>query len=167
VYDPIFVRLSHTLAEDYIHRPWISAWLGWFPILFYTTMYISDIHARSAHVSGTPAEILAEGTRLGSRALFFSAILAILTNLVLPFFTCTPAAGRLDASARSSNRTTNHIRSDSTDSLVSQPRSIIPESFKIPLSTLWAWSHLLFGACMLGTLCVAPKIPWQCRIDHQ
>ncbi|KAJ7473439.1 major facilitator superfamily domain-containing protein [Mycena latifolia] len=119
------------------------AWLGWFPILFYTTMYISDLYAHSAHVSGTPAEISAEGTRLGSRALFFSAILALLTNLVLPLFTSTTSAG-------------SHTRTDSTDSTVTTRfGSVIPESCKIPLSTLWAWSHLLFGACMLGTFFVS------------
>ncbi|KAJ7120253.1 major facilitator superfamily domain-containing protein [Mycena epipterygia] len=122
------------------------AWLGWFPILFYTTMYISDLYARSAQAAGTPAEISAEGTRLGSRALFFSAMLALLTNLVLPLFTSTSKTAR----------TPSHTRTESTDSFVSgQLGTAIPEAFKIPLSTLWAWSHLLFGACMLGTFFIS------------
>ncbi|KAJ7732470.1 major facilitator superfamily domain-containing protein [Mycena maculata] len=122
------------------------AWLGWFPVLFYTTMYISDLYARSAKLAGgTPAEIVAEGTRLGSRALFFSSTLALLTNLLLPLFTSTSRA----------RRTTGHMRTQSTDSFISNSLgAVIPESAKMPLTTLWAFSHLLFAACMLGTFFV-------------
>ncbi|KAJ7628902.1 major facilitator superfamily domain-containing protein [Roridomyces roridus] len=102
------------------------AWLGWFPVLFYTTMYINDLYARSALAVGTPSDIVAEGTRLGSRGLFFSAVLALLTNLLLPLFA---ASGRSRGTIG----------------------TIIPECFKFPLSTLWAGSHLLFALCMLGT----------------
>ncbi|KAJ7022792.1 major facilitator superfamily domain-containing protein [Mycena alexandri] len=106
------------------------AWLGWFPVLLYTTTYISDLYARSipaTSVLQTPTEIAEEGTRLGSRALFFSAILALLTNLVLPAFAST-------ASSKSSMKTS------------------IP---KLPLPTIWAFSHLLFGVCMLATFAVS------------
>ncbi|KAJ6617111.1 major facilitator superfamily domain-containing protein [Mycena sp. CBHHK59/15] len=127
------------------------AWLGWFPVLFYTTMYISDLYARSVHMAtaGTPGEIAAEGTRLGARALFFSAILALLTNLILPLFISERArpvsAGRTP--------TGRHTRTASADSLSRQigKHFIVPESFKVSLSTVWGWSHLLFVACMLGT----------------
>ncbi|KAJ7468281.1 major facilitator superfamily domain-containing protein [Mycena galericulata] len=122
------------------------AWLGWFPALFYTTMYISDLYARSGLAVGTAAEIAAEGTRLGSRALFFSAVLALLTNVVLPLFTSSAKAVR----------TAGHARIDSSDSFVGiRQGGVIPESYKLPLSTLWAGSHLVFAACMLGTFFVS------------
>ncbi|KAJ7165691.1 major facilitator superfamily domain-containing protein [Mycena crocata] len=108
------------------------AWLGWFPIRFYTTMYISDLHARSMHTRWNQEEIAAEGTRLGARALFFSAILALVTNLVLPQFTLSSVGMPLHPGGLG-----------------------IPARFKLPLSTLWAGSHLLFGACMLGTFFVS------------
>ncbi|KAJ7216334.1 hypothetical protein GGX14DRAFT_604390 [Mycena pura] len=123
------------------------AWLGWFPILFYTTMYISDIYARSPSTSGTAEEIAAEGTRLGARALFFSAILALATNVLLPLFTRSTAA-----------KTRGHVRIDSSDvpGHATVPLGFdVPAALKFPLSTLWAWSHLLFGACMLGTFYVS------------
>ncbi|KAJ7701716.1 major facilitator superfamily domain-containing protein [Mycena metata] len=105
------------------------AWLGWFPVLLYTTTYISDLYARSlwaTSVLQTPTEIAEEGTRLGSRALFFSAILALLTNLVLPAFASTSSSKSVKTS--------------------------IP---KLPLPTTWALSHLLFGTCMLATFAVS------------
>ncbi|KAJ7604826.1 major facilitator superfamily domain-containing protein [Mycena polygramma] len=107
------------------------AWLGWFPVFFYTTTYISDLYARSVHVHGAPgstdSDVAAEGTRLGARALLFSAIVALLTNLILPAFIST-------SSSRSNVKTS------------------IP---KIPLAALWAGSHLLFGVCMLSTFTVS------------
>ncbi|KAJ6449752.1 major facilitator superfamily domain-containing protein [Mycena sanguinolenta] len=112
------------------------AWLGWFPCLFYTTMYISDLHARSASAQaafdyGTPglleSDLAEEGTRLGARALFFCAMLALLTNLVLPPFT-------------------------TTSSYKSMLKARIP---KIPLVTVWMGGHLLFSACMLATFAVS------------
>ncbi|KAF7335162.1 hypothetical protein MSAN_02349300 [Mycena sanguinolenta] len=111
------------------------AWLGWFPCLFYTTMYISDLHARSESAQaafdyGTPgllaSDLAEEGTRLGSRALFFCAMLALLTNLVLPPFT-------------------------TTSSYQSMVKTRMP---KIPLVTVWMGGHLLFCACMLATFAV-------------
>ncbi|KAJ6469195.1 hypothetical protein C8R47DRAFT_950499, partial [Mycena vitilis] len=118
--------------------PWVIrqivrfyAWLGWFPVFFYTTTYISDLYARSLHVHGTSGsigpDVAAEGTRLGARALLFSAIVALLTNLILPAFI-------------------------STSSSKSNVKTGIP---KIPLAALWAGSHLLFGVCMLSTFTVS------------
>ncbi|KAJ7050399.1 major facilitator superfamily domain-containing protein [Mycena amicta] len=114
------------------------AWLGWFPVLFYTTMYISDLYARSQAAGANTTEIAAEGTRLGSRALFFSAVLSLSTNLVLPSFV---RLSPLESNQRNADAKPSHWIE-------------IPEGLKIPLSTLWAWSHLLFGMCMLGTFLV-------------
>jgi solute carrier family 45 protein 1/2/4 len=88
-------------------------------------MYISDLYVRSVPVASGHEVLDSEGTRLGARALFFSAVLALLTNLVLPAFAST-------SSSKSNNIKTS-----------------VPQ---IPLATLWAGSHLLFGACMLATL---------------
>ncbi|KAJ7179784.1 major facilitator superfamily domain-containing protein [Mycena filopes] len=105
------------------------AWLGWFPVLLYSTTYISDLYARSvqpASMPDTPTEVADEGTRLGSRALFFSAVLALLTNLVLPAFTSSTS--------------------------LTTVKTFVP---KVPLPTIWAFSHLLFGTCMLATFAVS------------
>ncbi|KAG7095537.1 hypothetical protein E1B28_006275 [Marasmius oreades] len=78
------------------------AWLGWFPILFYTSVYIGDLNKRAfyATVSVIPPpgsssspitpEILAsldtESSRLGSRALFYSSLITLFMNFALPYF---------------------------------------------------------------------------------
>ncbi|KAJ6545923.1 major facilitator superfamily domain-containing protein [Mycena sp. CBHHK59/15] len=132
-----FVALPRVIHQICIIQ--FFAWLGWFPILFYTTMYISDLYVHSAPFSSTPAEVSAEGSRLGSRALFFSAILALLTNILLPSFAATSRPAQIEGNNRLGIG--------------------IPPSFKVSLSTLWACSHLLFGVCMLGTFFVS-------TVDH-
>ncbi|KAH9034741.1 MFS general substrate transporter [Lactarius pseudohatsudake] len=61
--------------------------MGWFPIFFYTTLYVSELYKRSLPSSafdGNLGDIDAEGTRLGSRAQLFSAFVALLTNALAP-----------------------------------------------------------------------------------
>jgi len=106
--------------------------LGWFPILFYTTLYISDLYKRSLPPSafdGNLEDIDAEGARLGSRAQLFAAFLALFTNALCPLI--------FDSSSSSS------------------PAHAAPPKRwwrpKIHLATLWAISHLIFASCMFGT----------------
>ncbi|CAK5284525.1 unnamed protein product, partial [Mycena citricolor] len=101
------------------------AWLGWFPLHFYTTMYIASLYSPS-ETGRTPEEIADEGTRLGARALFQSAALTLIANLILPFF----------------------IRSTGATDALSQAKT---PRWKFPLARLWQWSHAFFAVCMLGT----------------
>jgi solute carrier family 45 protein 1/2/4 len=111
-----------------------SAWTAWFPILFYTTLYVSDLHKRSLPPSafeGNLEDIEAEGTRLGSRVQLFSALLALATNFLAPLIVRNSASS-------------------------SSPMHIGPPKRwwerKMHLATLWAVSHLVFAFCMFGTL---------------
>ncbi|KAK0484971.1 sucrose transporter [Armillaria novae-zelandiae] len=112
-------------------------WISWFPLLFYTTLYIGDLHKREYYTSlllteQDMNELEEASTRLGSRALFFSSILALSTNVLLPFFIIKTrhnrtAAGKLWASCS------------------------IPDAIKVHLASLWAVSHAVFAGCMLAT----------------
>lgn len=111
-----------------------SAWISWFPILFYTTLYISDLYKRSLPPSafeGNIEDIEAEGTRLGSRAQLLSALLALTTNFLAPLIVRNAAPS-------------------------SSPIHIAPPKpwwqRKVQLATLWAVSHLVFAFCMFCTL---------------
>ncbi|KAI0299351.1 major facilitator superfamily domain-containing protein [Multifurca ochricompacta] len=110
------------------------AWSAWFPILFYTTLYISDLYKRSLSSSafeGSIEDIEAEGNRLGSRAQLFSSLLALATNFLAPL-----------------------IIEDGSGSF-SAPMHVGPPKRwwqrKVHLATLWAVSHLIFALCMFGT----------------
>jgi solute carrier family 45 protein 1/2/4 len=115
-----------------IHR--FSAWSAWFPILFYTTLYISDLYQRSLPPSafeGGTEDIEAEGTRLGSRAQLFLSLLSLATNFLAPLIVRDAA-------------------SSSSPIHIGPPKQWWQR--KIHLATLWAASHLVFAFCMFGTL---------------
>ena len=132
VLHPIFVcSLLHLSKRHSLSR--FSAALGWFPILFYTTLYVSDLYKRSLPPSafdGNLEDIDAEGARLGSRAQLFSAFVALFTNALCPLI--------FDSS------------SSSSPAHAGPPKPWWRP--KVHLATLWAISHLIFASCMFGTL---------------
>lgn len=116
------------------------AWIAWFPVLFYSTLYVGDLHKQSSPIPTTDAarELLdAEATRLGSRALFFSSLLALLANVVLPAF--IPEANP-PQSPRRGNTLPFWRR-----------LTQVPAVLHVHLATLWALSHLIFAGCMFAT----------------
>jgi hypothetical protein len=108
-----------------------SAWIGWFPLLFYTSVYIGELHIRSSSSPSPSTKQLqlleAEATRLGTRALLYHSLLALLANFLLPYFV-TESAGRVGNTKEGMGR------------------------FQVHLASLWAASHLLFALCMVATL---------------
>ncbi|KAH7023414.1 major facilitator superfamily domain-containing protein [Ilyonectria destructans] len=68
------------------------AWIGFFPLLFYTSSYIGEIYVEpylqeNPHM--TPAELdklYEQATRIGTFALLVNSIVSLLTNVFLPFF---------------------------------------------------------------------------------
>jgi hypothetical protein len=132
VHDPILVSLVSRMRHHDSSLGLPSAWLGWFPVLFYTTIYIGELHKRASPIPTTPAAsraLDAEATRLGSRALFFSSLLSLFSNIVLPFFT-----------------------TESSQSSSSHGEKGWRQFCRIRLVNLWTLSHIVFSSCMMGTL---------------
>ncbi|KAJ8074283.1 hypothetical protein PM082_012593 [Marasmius tenuissimus] len=119
---------------------------GWFPLLFFTSVYMSDLNKRAFYIqlkaSGvnlTDAGVLTQissldedSSRLGSRALFYSSLITLFFNWIIPYFVAPSGSDAVEGSA-----STGFLR--------------IPDRIKMHLSTLWALSHLVFALCMLGT----------------
>ncbi|KAA1474484.1 MFS general substrate transporter [Dentipellis sp. KUC8613] len=128
------------------------AWLAWFPILFYTTLYIGDLYRRSLSPAAStapraPAEPSAaddEATRLGARAQLYSALLALATNVLAPFIVnetrrrVGPAWQGPDVDARGEEG-------------MKWWEKWWSRVGKIHLATLWAMSHAVFTLCMFAT----------------
>ncbi|KAI4520233.1 MFS general substrate transporter [Schizophyllum commune Loenen D] len=130
-------RLPRTIKQIFTVQ--FFAWIGWFPIMFYTSVYIGDLYKRSAaqaHIEPDDAE----GTRLGARALFFQGAVSLFANVVLPAFVAETAS-------KSRNGTPLPV-------LKKPARFVVPARLKVHLATLWAASHVVFAACMLGTFFV-------------
>lgn len=68
------------------------AWIGFFPMLFYTSSYIGEIYAEpylEENPNMTPEELdhlYQEATRVGTFALLIFACTSLATNVFLPFF---------------------------------------------------------------------------------
>lgn len=61
------------------------AWMGWFPFLFYSTQWVSDIYF-ATHLPQSPETPIdwAQGTRAGSFALLCYSIVSVVAGLVIP-----------------------------------------------------------------------------------
>lgn len=61
------------------------AWMGWFPFLFYSTQWVSDIYF-ATHPPATPDTPLdwAQGTRAGSFALLCYSVVSVIAGLIIP-----------------------------------------------------------------------------------
>lgn len=108
-------------------------------MLFNTTEFIAELHKRSVGADSTlsPEAVMEEGARLGSRAMFYNAVLSLVANILLPLFV---------NEAGSSKRVENMLGSRKAWWIR------FYEKIKIHLATLWAFSHLLFAICMIATL---------------
>lgn len=115
------------------------AWLAWFPVLFYTTVYIGELHKS---VFPLPADDIAaaileeEATRLGTRALFYSALVSLAANIIMPFFV---------------------VRAKEDVAILTplQPKKPWLERVQVHLATLWAFSLFIFALCMAATFVVS------------
>lgn len=69
--------------------PQFSSWIGWFPILFFSTTWVAEIYAQSQgspDFASAPEDIRERGTRAGTRAMFFHSVIALTTSIIIPAF---------------------------------------------------------------------------------
>ena len=116
------------------------AWMGWFPFLFYVTTYVGNFYskpifkARPDLTKGQQDTVNADAIRIGTFAALLFAVVALASNLTLPFLVELSSREKL-LSAKSGRA--------------------FPKTFNVPGLTLpraWTLSHLLFGICMLCTI---------------
>lgn len=118
-------------------------WVGFFPLLFYTSSYIGEIYVqpflkKNPHMSPEELDKLYEdATRIGSFALLINSIVSLLTNVFVPFFVAP----------------TYDIRPVAGDDRHSDNSSFL-DCLRIPGFTLkraWFGSLILFAIVMICT----------------
>ncbi|KAJ1644273.1 hypothetical protein LPJ64_004024 [Coemansia asiatica] len=128
-----------------ICRIQLFAWIGWFPFLFYGTTYVAGLYSSAYRSSGqSDDELMEQGTRAGSLAMFMQAVSSLAFSVVLPLFTYSAAA----AAAASRSAARQSPRSSQAMRLLSKLRAAI----SVSLPTMWTVSLLLFSVCMFATL---------------
>ena len=133
--------MRFTICSSFLVLMVPSAWLGWFPVLFYSTVYIGDLHKNSSPIPQTQDAAIAldvESTRLGTRALFYHALVTLAANIIMPSFV-VPQHAKHASSALQPERKTWLDR------------------VRMHLASLWALSHFLFAVCMAATLYVITR----------
>lgn len=151
------------------------AWIGWFPVLFYTSVWVGEIYVKEALAGGRSADdpdLQGEATRAGSRALFLNACVNLFTSIFFPFLVSHSGIRRLDDSpkpTRDSTRPAGSSREGSSrsDNLWSKVQhhwdritvnQRIPQRFQIQLPipgfTLiraWMLGQIVFFLTMMAT----------------
>ncbi|GMM43900.1 hypothetical protein DAPK24_004750 [Pichia kluyveri] len=136
----------------------LFAWIGYFPLLFYTTSYVGELFLYN---KGYPNpnlippelkdELLNESTRVGTYALLSNSIVSLIIVSFLPIIL---------------KKYLNYDHSSMFHS-----KSI----FKLNLRSLWIYSHVVFTLCTLSTFFIHTYqaaiivfaftgIPWGCAV---
>ncbi|PSR90418.1 major facilitator superfamily domain-containing protein [Coniella lustricola] len=132
------------------------AWVGFFPMLFYTSSYIGEIYVQpylEANPHMTPQEVdelYEKATRVGTFALLIFAITSLTTNVFLPLFIAPSYDNQPTAEAPGEGPATSlGSKYDETKSWTDC--LIIPG---LTLRRAWMYSQLLFMVSMLCTVAV-------------
>jgi solute carrier family 45 protein 1/2/4 len=115
------------------------SWIGWFPVLFFSTVWVGEIYTLALVQAGvdtasTTAESTTtteEATLVGFTALLYSSLLGLATIIALPLL----VAFFQRRHKRHAHRLPGTRR----------------RGFHIGLAEIWAFSLFLFGACMFAT----------------
>lgn len=133
------------------------AWVGFFPLLFYTSSYIGEIYAErylEENPNMTPdelQELYDRATRIGSFALLVNAIVSLATNVFLPFFIAPTYDNQLVFGEESGAG--HDMRGSRKRSGISR----LLEKLQIPGLTLrraWFLSLVMFGLAMFCTVII-------------
>ncbi|KAL2753343.1 hypothetical protein ACRALDRAFT_2110574 [Sodiomyces alcalophilus JCM 7366] len=132
------------------------AWIGFFPLLFYTSSYIGEIYVEPylrENPNMSPEELdelYEQATRVGTFALLVNSVVSLLTNVFLPFF----IAPTYDSHPVLMGTT---AESDNISGHKEHNRWSWLDRLHIPGFTLkraWFGSLVLFAVCMFCTVLV-------------
>lgn len=139
---------------DQLNHVQFASWVGWFPILFFSTTWVAEIYAQTHYgnsdLSAAPFELRELATRAGTRAMLFHSIVALVTSIFLPALVAP-------FSETSSQATTDPYRQPPFPSAWNDfVKRIEPFTPKLPLSwlslsLLWTLSNGIFSTLLLAT----------------
>jgi solute carrier family 45 protein 1/2/4 len=133
------------------------AWIGFFPMLFYTSAYIGEIYAepyleQNPNMSPEELDKLYENaTREGTFALLIFAIMGLATNVFLPFFIEPTYEMQASVAAGGPGEAPGSLKDYDEEKKSWLDYLIIPG---FTLRRAWMFSQILFTASMLCTVFV-------------
>ncbi|KAK4044738.1 major facilitator superfamily domain-containing protein [Parachaetomium inaequale] len=133
------------------------AWIGFFPMLFYTSAYIGEIYAEpylEQNPNMTPAELdklYEDATREGTFALLIFAIMGLATNVFLPFFVAPTYETQTVVTASAPGEAPGALKDYDEEKKSWLDYLVIPG---FTLRRAWMFSQILFTGSMLCTVFV-------------
>ncbi|KAK3295835.1 major facilitator superfamily domain-containing protein [Chaetomium fimeti] len=133
------------------------AWIGFFPMLFYTSEYIAEIYAEpflEQNPNMTPAELdklYENATREGTFALLIFAIMGLATNVFLPFFVEPTYETLPSMAANGSGEANGSLKNYGEEKKPWLDYLVIPG---FTLRRAWMFAQILFTGSMLCTVFV-------------
>jgi solute carrier family 45 protein 1/2/4 len=133
------------------------AWIGFFPMLFYTSAYIGEIYAEpylEQNPNMTPAELdklYENATREGTFALLIFAIMGLATNVFLPFFVQPTYETESAVTASAPGEAPGTLKDYDEEKKSWLDHLVIPG---FTLRRAWMFSQFLFTGSMLCTVFV-------------
>ncbi|KAK3997713.1 general alpha-glucoside permease [Cladorrhinum sp. PSN332] len=134
------------------------AWIGFFPMLFYTSSYIGEIYADpylEKNPNMTPEDLdklYEDATREGTFALLIFAITSLATNVFLPFFIAPTYDSQTFSPAESPGEGGPSSLKDYEEEQKSWLDYLVIPGFT--LRRAWMFSQILFTGSMLCTVFV-------------
>ncbi|ORX99859.1 MFS general substrate transporter [Basidiobolus meristosporus CBS 931.73] len=115
------------------------AWMGWFPFLFYSTTWITEVYIRNSR--STDPDIVEDAIRAGSFALFIQSIVSLVTTLVLPMLTEYLSEGKEVQPCASEDSACTKIQKWSSNACI----------HLFDIHNIYTFSLVFFGTVMLVT----------------
>ncbi|KAI6092626.1 major facilitator superfamily domain-containing protein [Hypoxylon rubiginosum] len=134
-----------------------AAWIGFFPMLFYTSSYIGEIYVEpflQENPNMTPEELdqlYEKATRVGTFALLIFAITSLATNVLLPFF-IDPTYDNNPVVSHAPGEAPAAFQSPVSDGKSFLSRLVVPG---LTLRRAWLLSEFLFAGSMFCTVLVS------------
>lgn len=117
------------------------AQIGWFPILFYSTVWVGEIYKADVRLNGgkqSDHELFEQATRAGSYAFFWHAVVSLITSIVLPLVVPNPV-----------HESYTHPVWFANSALVGKLRGMRDRWPELPF--WWPFSSFVFFIAMMGT----------------
>ncbi|KAI5475906.1 MFS transporter, sucrose transport protein [Pseudohyphozyma bogoriensis] len=133
-----------------------ASWIGWFPILFFSTTWVAETYVRvysgDYDLATAPADVVELATRAGTRALFWHSVTALGTSILVPPFvspSIPESTSRFNTPVLRSSGTPNAGNSSFLDKALDRlPHLPIPW---LSLPLVWTISNGIFATLLIST----------------
>lgn len=139
------------------------AWIGYFPMLFYTTTYVGEMYIRE-YLAARPSDmppltedewdrLWEDGTRKGTQALVVYSVTSLLANFIFPYLAEASYLGDHDVAVMHNLRY-HHMEDNSLLAKMDYYKELLLFKVRVKgltVARVWTYCHVLFIVLMCTT----------------